>query len=121
MAKERKRTNAIDHIIGGILGDIPRDENYPPTALCEILEDLNNDKVDDSLRTRIYNSRGVSVRACNEGGGQERSIVSRFEAYKEKTKLLYTRMRRIFDCLINDYKREAGEIDNEALITDLDY
>ena len=121
LAKERKRTNAIDHIIGGILGDIPRDENYPPTALCEILENLNNDKVDDSLRTRIYNSRGVSVRACNEGGEQERSIVSRFEAYKEKTKLLYTRMTRIFDCLINDYKREAGEIDNEALITDLEY
>ena len=120
LGKERKRTNVIDYIVGDILGDIPRDENYPPTALCELLEDLNSDKVDDSIRTKIYNSRGVSVRACFEGGAQERSIVSRFEAYKEKTKLLYPRITKIFDCLIKDYKRDAGEMDNEALITDLE-
>ena len=121
LAKERKRTNVIDFIVGDILGDIPRDENYPPTALCEILEDLSNDKVDDTIRTRIYNSRGVSVRACNEGGDQERSIVLRLEAYKEKTKLLYPRITRILDRLINDYKREAGEMDVDAQINDLEY
>lgn len=121
LGKERKRTNVIDYIVGDILGDIPRDENYPPTALCELLEDLNSDKVDDSIRTKIYNSRGVSVRACFEGGAQERSIVSRFEAYKEKTKLLYPRITKIFDCLIKDYKRDAGEMDVDALINDLEY
>ena len=121
LAKERKRTNVIDFIVGDILGDIPRDENYPPTALCELLEDLNNDKVDDSIRTKIYNSRGVSVRGCFEGGDQERSIVSIFEAYKEKTKLLYPRITRIFDCLIKDYKRDAGEMDVDAQINDLEY
>ncbi len=121
LAKERKRTNVIDYIVGEILGDIPRDENYPPTALCELLEDLNSDKVDDSIRTKIYNSRGVSVRACFEGGAQERSIVSGFEAYKEKTKLLYPRITKIFDCLIKDYKRDAGEMDVDAQIKDLEY
>lgn len=121
LAKERKRTNVIDYIVGEVLGDIPRDEYYPPTALCELLEDLNNDKVDDSIRTKIYNSRGVSVRACFEGGAQERTIVSRLEAYKEKTKLLYPRITRIFDRLINDYKREAGEMDVDAQLNDLEY
>ena len=121
LAKERKRTNVIDHIVGDILGDIPRDENYPPTALCELLEDLNNDIVDDSIRIKIYNSRGVSVRGCFEGGDQERSIVSIFEAYKEKTKLLYPRITRIFDRLIQDYKRDAGEMDVDAQIKDLEY
>lgn len=121
LAKERKRTNVIDHIVGDILGDIPRDENYPPTALCELLEDLNNDIVDDSIRIKIYNSRGVSVRGCFEGGDQERSIVSIFEAYKEKTKLLYPRITRIFDRLIQDYKRDAGEMDMDAQIKDLEY
>lgn len=121
LAKERKRTNVIDHIVGDILGEIPRDENYPPTALCELLENLNSDKVDTSIKTKIYNSRGVSVRACFEGGAQERSIVSRFESYKNKTKLLYPRITRIFDCLIKDYKREAGEMDVDAQIKDLEY
>jgi hypothetical protein len=85
LAKERKRTNVIDYIVGDILGEIPRDESYPPTALCEILEDLNNDIVDNIISTKIYNSRGVSVRACNEGGDQERLIVSIFESYKNNT------------------------------------
>lgn len=121
LAKERKRLKVIDNVVGDILGDIPRDINYPPQALCEIVEDLNNDIVDECIGRRIYNSRGVTSRACNEGGEQERSIVSRFEKYKEKTKLLYPRMTKIFDGLIKEYKKEASYNDEEAYITDLEY
>ncbi len=120
LAKERKRVKVIDHVVGDILGDIPRDDNYPPQALCELVESLNSDIVDQSIRTRIYNSRGVTVRAYNEGGNQERSIVSRFEEYREKTKLQYPRITKIFDDLINGYKRIAGAEDEEAIIADLE-
>ena len=121
LAKERKRVKVIDSVVGDILGDIPRDDNYPPQALCELVETLNSDNVDQSIRTRICNSRGITVRAKNEGGNQERSIVSRFEDYREKTKLLYPRMTKIFDDLINRYKRMAGHEDEEAIIADLEY
>lgn len=120
LAKERKRVKVIDRVVGDILGDIPRDDNYPPQVLCEIVESLNSDDVDQSIRTRIYNSQGVTVRAYNEGGNQERSIVSRFEKYREKTKLLYPRMTKIFDDLIDGYKRIAGYEDEEAFIADLE-
>ena len=120
MAKEKKRMKVIDYIVGDILGDIHRDDKYPPQELCEIVEELNNDKVDHSIRTRIYNSRGFTIRAYNEGGDQERAIVSRFEKYKEQTKILYPRMTEIFNKLINVYKNDAGRIDNEALISDLE-
>ena len=120
LAKERKRVKVIDSVVGDILGDIPRDDNYPPRALCELVESLNSDNVDQSIRTRICNSRGITVRAKNEGGNQERSIVSRFEDYREKTKLLYPRMTKIFDDLINGYKRMAGHEDEEAIIADLE-
>lgn len=121
LAKERKRTKVIDFVIGNLLGEIPRDDNYPPQALCEIIEELNNDVIDESIRIRIFNSRGTTSRAYNEGGDQERSIVSKFEKYKEKTKLLYPRMTEIFNKLIKEYKNEAEEFDEESLITDLDY
>lgn len=121
LAKERKRVKVIDSVVGDILGDIHRDDNYPPQALCELVETLNSDIVDQSIRTRICNSRGITVRAKNEGGNQERSIVSRFEDYREKTKLLYPRMTKIFDDLINGYKRMAGHEDEEAIIADLEY
>ncbi len=121
LAKERKRAKVIDLIVGGILGDIPRDSNYPPQALCELVENLNNDIVDQSISSRIYNSRGVSIRAFNSGGDQERSIVSKLEGYKEKTRLLYPRMTEIFNHLIRMYKHDAGRMDNEAIIAELEY
>lgn len=121
LAKERKRTHVIDLIVGEILGGIPRGNDYPPVALCELVESLNNDTVDQSISRRIYNSRGVTLRAYNEGGNQERSIVSKFEGYKEKTKLQYPRMTEIFNHLIRVYKHEAGRLDDEALIADLEY
>lgn len=120
-AKEKKRAKVIDYVVGDILGDIPRDDNYPPQALCEIVEELNSDTIDRNIYLRIYNSRGVTGRAYNEGGKQERYIASRFERFKEKTKLQYPRMTKIFEKLIKDYKNEAGKEDNEALIADLDY
>lgn len=121
LAKERGKTKIIDCIIGNILGDIPRNDNYPPQALCEIVENLNNDTVDQHIGLRIYNSRGITSRAYNEGGEQERSIVSRFKKYREKTKLLYPRMTKIFDDLIKGYENEAAKNDEEALIADLEY
>lgn len=120
LAKERKRIKVIDFVVGDILGDVPRDDNYPPQALCEIVGSLNSDNVDQSIRTRIYNSRGVTVRAYNEGGNQERSIVSRFEEYREKTKLQYPRITKIFDDIIDEYNRIAGTEDEEAIIADLE-
>ena len=120
LAKERKRVRTIDYVVGDILGDIPRDENYPPQALCELVEELGNDVVDQHISTRIHNSRGITSRAYNEGGNQERSIVSKFEKYREKTKLLYPRMTKIFDDLIKEYKNEAYHLDDEAKIADLE-
>ena len=101
--------------------NIPRDENYPPKALCELVERLNSDEVDRHISIRIINSRGVTSRSYKEGGGQERAIVAKFEKYKEKTKLLYPRMTKILDSLIKNYSEEATRMDDEASIEDLEY
>ena len=121
LAKERKRTEVINNVVGNILGDIPRDNNYPSQALCDIVENLNSDIVDRAIYIRIYNSRGTTSRAYNEGGDQERYLVSQFEVYKERSRLISPRMTKIFDYLIKDYKRIASKEDNEALIADLEY
>ena len=58
---------------------------------------------------------------CGGGGNQERAMVSDLEKYKEKTKLLYPRMTRIFEDLINENRRMAVQMDNESRIDDLEY
>lgn len=121
LAEQRKRKKSIEYVVGDILGDIPRDSNYPQPALCELIERLNSDIVDRHIRIRIFNSRGISSRSYNEGGNQERNIVSKLKGYKEKTKMLYPRITKIFDDLIKEYMFDAKNIDNEAFIMDLEY
>lgn len=121
LAKQKKREKAIDYVVGDILGDIPRDGDYPPTALCELVERLNSDIVDQHIRIRIFNSRGLTSRTYNEGGDQERNIALKLKDYREKTKLSYPRMTKIFDDLITEYQRQAKYEDDEASIMDLDY
>ena len=121
LAKEKKRINSTDRVIGFILGDIPRDDKYPPNYLCEIVDELDNDVVDRSIRIRILQSRGVTSRLCNEGGDQEREVAAQFEKYKEKVELLHRRMANIFSEIIEDYKNEAEAMDENAKIYDLEY
>ena len=118
LTKERERSGVVDAVVGNILGDITRDENYPPKALCELVERLGSDIVDLHIRIRL-NSRGMHF--CGGGGNQKRAMVSELEKCKEKTKLLYPRMTRIFEDLINENRRMAVRMDNESRIDDLEY
>jgi hypothetical protein len=86
-----------------------------------MVEKLDNDIVDQHIRIRIINNRGFTGRSYNEGGNQERWMVAEFEKYKQKTRLIYPRMTKIFDDLIEEYKRMAGKEDVEASIADLEY
>lgn len=121
LAKDRVEVDNINCVVGDILGDIPRDENYPPIALCDMVEHLNSDTVDRHINMRIVNSRGMTFRSPKEHGEQELAIVATFKKYKERTELLYPRMAAIFNDLIKEYSDEARRIDVEASIDDLEY
>lgn len=114
------KEHMINCVVGDILGNIPRDDDYPPQYLCELVEQLANDTVDAHINMSIYNSRGVIVRSPHEGGIKERQIVSQLNKYREKTMLLYPRMTKIFDGLIKEYNQEAMWEDNRSYISDLE-
>ena len=120
LSRQKKRTNAVDFIVGFMLGDAFCSGKYPIKVLGEIVEKLNNDIVDEHIRIRIYNSRGVVTRSYNEGGGQERKLVNKYEEIKKQTQLLYPRMTKIFNELIDGYSREASREDENAYMIDLE-
>ena len=60
------------------------------------------------------------TRSYNEGGGQERKLVNKYEEIKKQTQLLYPRMTKIFNELINGYSREASREDENAYMIDLE-
>lgn len=121
LSVEQHRSNVIDMIVGNLLGNLPRGESYPQDILGEIVEDLRSDSVDEHIRMRIFNSRGVTTRAWTEGGDQERALVALFSGYRDKVKFKYPRLAKIFTNLIKHYECDAKHEDCIAQLEDLEY
>lgn len=121
LSVERNRTQVVDMVVGTLLGNLPRNVSYPQAILGEIVEELKSDSVDEHIRIRIFNSRGVTVRGFAEGGDQERSLVALFRRYRDKVKFTYPRLAKIFSKLMNEYERDANREDCVAQLEDLEY
>lgn len=121
LSVERHRTQVVDMVVGTLLGNLPRNVSYPQAILGEIVEELKSDSVDEYIRIRIFNSRGVTVRGFAEGGDQERSLAALFRSYRDKVKFTYPRLAKIFSKLMNEYERDANREDCVAQLEDLEY
>lgn len=121
LSVERHRTQVVDMVVGTLLGNLPRNVSYPQAILGEIVEELKSDSVDEYIRIRIFNSRGVTVRGFAEGGDQERSLAALFRSYRDKVKFTYPILAKIFTKLMNDYERGANREDCVAQLEDLEY
>lgn len=121
LSVEHHRTQVVDMVVGNLLGNLPRNGSYPQTILGEIVEELKSDSVDEHVRIKIFNSRGVTTRAFAEGGNQERSLVALFKSYRDKVKFKYPRLAKIFTNLMQEYEHYANHEDCVAQLKDLEY
>lgn len=121
LSKEYHRSQAVNIVVGNLLGNLPRNDSYPQPILGEIVEDLKSDSVDEHIRIRIFNSRGVTTRSFTEGGDQERSLAVLFKSYRDKVKFTYPRLAKIFTKLMNEYEHDANREDCVAQLEDLEY
>ena len=121
LSVEHNRTQVVDMMVGSLLGNLPRNDSYPQNVLGEIVEELKSDSVDEHIRIRIFNSRGVTMRAFAEGGDQERSLVTLFKSYRDKVKFKYPRLAKIFTNLMQEYELYANQEDCIAQLEDLEY
>ena len=108
-------------VVGSLLGNLPRNDSYPQDILGEIVEEFKRDSLDEHIRIRILNSRGVTMRAFAEGGDQERSLVALFKSYRDKVKFKYPRLAKIFTNLMQEYEHYARHEDCIAQLEDLEY
>ena len=121
LSVERHRSQVVDMVVGSLLGNLPRDDSYPQAILGEIVEELKSDSVDQHIRIRILNSRGITTRAIAEGGDQERSLAALFKSYRDKVKFKYPRLAKIFTNLMLEYERYAHHEDCVAQMEDMEY
>lgn len=121
LSVEYNCSKMTDMVVGSLLGNLPRNDSYPQDILGEIVEEFKRDSLDEHIRIRILNSRGVTMRAFAEGGDQERSLVALFKSYRDKVKFKYPRLAKIFTNLMQEYEHYARHEDCIAQLEDLEY
>jgi hypothetical protein len=87
---------------------------WPVPAVCNALEDLSSEVVDNHFRMEVYNSRGVTSRGPHEGGRQERALAEKYDGYSEQVETKWPRVASILRGLADTYRNEAERMDRWA-------
>jgi hypothetical protein len=95
-------------------GPEEQDAVWPSPAICDIIEELSSSLVDRHFRVAICNKRGVTSRGPFDGGGQERRLAERYQAYAAELNRQWPRVSAIVRQLAKEYRVEAEIYDREA-------
>ena len=121
LGKVKHKINSVNTVIGELLGNYPETEDYPPIPICDIIEKLNNEKVNEGFRIRLYNKRGVTVRPAYDGGTLEDNESKKYKKYADKIRFTHPTVCRIFDELSDDYNRMARLEDTRSKIEKMEF
>ena len=121
LGEKAHKLGPIDFTIGELLANYPEIEEYPPKAICEIIEDLNNSNVNSGFRTRIFNKRGVTVRPAGEGGNLEKMESMKYKRYADKVRFSYPVIAGIFDNLSAKYQEMSIKEDKRTKIEKMEF
>jgi hypothetical protein len=102
--------------IGQVLASSPADpdESWPCTEVRDLLEELQNERVESGLFTGILKRRGVTTRSPGEGGGQERELAEKYRNQADQFADRWPRTASILRRLAHNYEHDARREDASA-------
>ena len=94
LAQEAGLGDVAEMLLGQILANAPADTDgaWPCQPVRDLLEDLQNGRVERSLTEVLYNRRGLTARSPEDGGQQERTLA---QTYRKQADTLADRWPRI--------------------------
>lgn len=114
------RAEIADTMLGQFLSQAHKpeeaDEIWPSRPICEVLEQLAIDDIGEGFVVGTINSRGVSSRAWNAGGDQERELADRYAKWARKLVYEYPYVSRLLDSVARSYRREARFEDERSML-----
>lgn len=115
-ARESHRQGAVDSIIGTWLSRCPADTDglWPCLPVRELLEDSTAESVRNGFESGVRNNRGIHSRGILDGGEQERTLASHYNALAQS---LVGSFPNTAECLANiarSYEHEARWHDDDA-------
>lgn len=121
LSKAHHREHVMPLVIGKMIGDIPEGDDYPSDEMCELVEKLANNEIDNQIRCAITNRRGFSSRSPFEGGTVERRHIETFKKYRDRALGKSQRMVKIFSNEIICFEAMAKREDDLAEMEKLEY
>ena len=105
-----------DYQIGKILSNSPSgtDGIWPHEAIRDIIEELQNPELEESLESGKYNLRGATIRLPFDGGKQERELVEKYQEQVDQIMLQWPRTSEILRGLGRSYERDANREDRQV-------
>lgn len=82
--------------------------------MCEILETVANDDIDQGFVIGLYIRRGVTTRMPTDGGGLERGEAAMYPADAKASALLWPRTRAVLERIADGYEADAAREDQTA-------
>lgn len=107
LCKETGRLSIGDQCIGQLLARSSEADDWPGAAISSVLEASWAEEIRRGFYIGVVNSRGVTSRAMEEGGEQERALVSRYKASADKIRERFPLTASVLDELAHEYERQA--------------
>ena len=113
------RADIGDRLIGKLLSKAPVDESgvWPCLPICEAMETAASQHIANGFLIGTLNARGVSTRAVDEGGGQERELAAKYRGWAERLRAVgYLFVSTILDRIGDSYDEDAKRWDTDAKV-----
>lgn len=116
LADDSDRRAVAELNVGELLANAPSDADgaWPCEPVRDLLEELQNPKIESGFRTAVFNSRGVTTRALDEGGVQERDLAERYRGFAERVSDGWPRTAAVLRALATEYEVDARREEREA-------
>jgi hypothetical protein len=110
------RLEVGDMYIGDVLASGPAapDGVRPCIEVRDLLEALQSSNVEDGLRLRLHNNRGVTMRGMLDGGGQELELAAKYREQSEQLADQWPRTAAVLRGLAESYERVARHYEEDA-------
>jgi hypothetical protein len=116
LSEARDRAERVDSVIGQWFSSCPADEDgtWPCTAVRDLLDESGAENLRDGFASGIVHNRGVTSRAHDDGGDQERTLRQKYRDLAKPLHASHPNVAAMFEQISQSYDRRASYEDRSA-------
>ena len=116
LCRARDRSTVGEHTIGQILAHAPVGEDglWPGSPARDILDRAEWEEMRSGFEIGTFNKRGVTTRAMDDGGKQERDLAGQFRGHAHGLAATHPHLAESLERMARNYEIDAKRHDDDA-------